>query len=156
MIEEIRGRLLAEVTALNQELHVVLPETLNKALEHGDLRENADYQAAVERQRVIAARLEQLRSRLHKLSEVDLSRVPIDRVGLGSRVTVRDLDTKQEEVYEVVIPDAVDLGDGHISVASPLGQALLGKKTQEVVTVKLPFARRRLRITNLITLHDVD
>jgi transcription elongation factor GreA len=156
MIEEIRGKLLAEVEALNQELHVVLPATLNEALEHGDLRENADFQAAIERQGVIAARLEHLRSRLHKLSDVDLSRVPADRVGLGSRVTVRDVDTKEEEVYEVVIPDAVDLRDGQISVSSPLGRALLDKKKKEVVTVKLPFATRRLRITNLITLHDLE
>jgi transcription elongation factor GreA len=156
MIEEIRRKLLAEVEALNHELHVVLPETLNKALEHGDLRENADHQAAIERQGVIAARLEHLRSRLHRLSEVDLSKVPMDRVGLGSRVTVRDVDTKEEEVFEVVIPDAVDVGDGQISVSSPLGRALLDKKTKEVVTVKLPFATRRLRITNLTTLHDVD
>jgi len=156
MIEEIRGKLLAEIDALNEELHVALPETLERALEHGDLRENADYQAAIERQGVIAARLEHLRSRLHKLSEVDLSRIPVDRVGLGSRVRVEDLDTKEEEVYEVVIPDAVELGDGQISVASPLGRALLDKKKKDVVTVKLPLARRRLRITNLITLHDVD
>jgi transcription elongation factor GreA len=80
----------------------------------------------------------------------------MDRVGLGSRVTVRDVDTKEEEVFEVVIPDAVDVGDGQISVSSPLGRALLDKKTKEVVTVKLPFATRRLRITNLTTLHDVD
>ncbi|KPJ86737.1 MAG: hypothetical protein AMS18_15300 [Gemmatimonas sp. SG8_17] len=156
MIEEIRGKLLEEVEALNHELHRVLPETLNKALEHGDLRENADFQAAIERQAVIAARLEHLRSRLHKLSDVDLSKVPMDRVGLGSRVTVRDVDTKEEEVFEVVIPDAVDLSDGQISVSSPLGRALLDKKKKAVVTVKLPFATRRLRITNLTTLHDVD
>jgi transcription elongation factor GreA len=155
MIEEIRNKLQAEVEALNHELHVILPETLKKALEHGDLRENADYQAAIERQGVIGARLEHLRSRLHKLSEVDLSKVPADRVGLGSRVTVVDLDTKEEEVYEVVIPDASSLEEGHISVSSPLGQALLDKKEKQTVTVQLPFGKRRLRVKKLMTMQDL-
>jgi len=154
MIEETRNKLLAEVEALNHELHVVLPETLKKAIELGDLRENSDYQAAIERQGIIGARLEQLRSRLHKLSEIDLSKVPADRVGLGSRVTVLDMDTKEEETYEVVIPDAVDVEDGHISVSSPLGQALLEKKVKNVAKVQLPFGSRRLKIVKLSTLHD--
>lgn len=154
MIEEIRSKLLAEVEALNHELHVVLPDTLKKALEHGDLRENSDYQAAIERQGVIAARLEHLRSRLHKLSDVDISKVPTDRVGLGSRVTVLDLDTKEEEIYEVVIPDAVDVAEGHISVSSPLGRALLDKKEKEKVTVQLPFGVRRLQVAKVVTMRD--
>jgi len=154
MLEEIRKKLHAEVQALNHELHVVLPETLKKALEHGDLRENADYQAAIERQGVIGARLEHLRNRLHKLSDVDLSKVPADRVGLGSVVTVKDLDTKEEEVYELVIPEAVELDDRHVSVASPLGSAFLDKKPKDVVKVTLPFGARRLKIIKLQTLHD--
>jgi transcription elongation factor GreA len=154
MIEEIRAKLAAEVEALNHELHVVLPQTLKKAIELGDLRENADYQAAIERQGVIAARLEHLRSRLHKLAEVDLSKVPTDRVGLGSRVTVFDLDTKEEEEYEVVIPDAVDIGQSHISVSSPLGQALVGRGVGDVTTVVLPVGTRRLEIRKVFTMHD--
>jgi transcription elongation factor GreA len=155
MIEELRERLHGEVEALNHELHVILPETLKRALEHGDLRENADYHAAIERQGVIQVRLEHLRSRLHKLSGIDISTMPADRVGLGSRVTVVDLDTKEELVYEVVIPDAVDLEDGHISVSSPLGRALLDKKVKNVVTVRLPVGTRRLRIKRLETVHDL-
>ncbi len=155
MIEQIREKLQAEVQALNHELHVVLPDTLKKALELGDLRENSDYQAAIERQGIIQARLQHLRSRLQKLSDVDLSKVPADRVGLGSRVTVRDLDTKAEEVYELVIPDVMDLDDGHISVSSPLGRALLDKKRNNVVSVTLPLGKRRLRILTLQTLHDL-
>ncbi len=154
MIEEIRRKLLAEVEALNHELHIVLPQTLKKAIELGDLRENADYQAAIERQGMIQARLEQLRSRLHKLSAIDLSKVPRDRVGLGSRVTVVDLDTKEEEVYQLVISDAMDVEAGHISVSSPLGQALLDRKKKEKVTVQLPFGALKLRIAKIVTLHD--
>jgi transcription elongation factor GreA len=154
MIEEIRQKLAAEVEALNHELHVVLPEALKKARELGDLRENGDYQAAVERQGFIQARLGQLRARLAKLSSIDLSKVPRDRVGLGSRVTVRDLDTKETEVFELVIPDAMDLDAGHISVSSPLGSALLGKTLKDTVSVQLPMGQRRLRIEKLVTLHD--
>lgn len=154
MIEEIRAKLQAEVQALNHELHVVLPATLKKALELGDLRENSDYHAAIERQGVIQARLQHLRSRLQKLSDVDLSKLPVDRVGLGSRVTVRDLDTKQDEIIELVIPDLMDPDKGHVSVSSPLGRALLDRKPKETVTVVLPMGKRRLRIAKLETLHD--
>jgi len=155
MIEELREKLLAEVEALNHELHVTLPDTLKKALEHGDLRENADYQAAIERQGVVAARLEHVRSRLHKLSDIDLTKLPEDRVALGSRLKVVDLDTNEEEEYEVVIPDAVDIEDGHISVSSPLGQAFLDRKEKDVVSVRLPMGTREMRIEKLETLHDL-
>jgi transcription elongation factor GreA len=154
MIEEIRAKLQAEVQALNHELHVVLPQTLKKAIELGDLRENSDYHAAIERQGVIQARLQHLRSRLQKLSDIDLTKIPADRVGLGSRVTVRDLDTKQDEIIELVIPDAMDIDKGHVSVSSPLGRALLDKKPKDSVTVVLPMGKRRLRIVRLETLHD--
>lgn len=155
MIEELKAKLMAEVEELNHELQVTLPNTLEKALEHGDLRENADYQAAIERQGVVAARLEHIRSRLHKLSDIDLTKMPTDRVALGSKLTVVDLETNEEEEYEVVIPDAVDIEDGHISVSSPLGRALMDAKEKDVVTVRLPMGSRELRIEKLQTLHDL-
>jgi transcription elongation factor GreA len=155
MIEALREKLQAEVKALNHELHVTLPQTLKKALELGDLRENSDYQAAIERQGIIAARLEHLRSRLHKLSDIDLSKVPADRVGLGSRVTVMDMGTKEEVVYELVIPDAVELEDGHISVSSPLGSAFLDRKAKDSVSVVLPAGTRKFKILKVETLHDL-
>jgi len=154
MLEAIRQRLSAEVEALNHELHVVLPEVLKKARELGDLRENGDFQAAIERQGFITARLSQLRDRLSKLSQIDLTKVPHDRVGLGSRVTVRDLDTKEDEVWELVIPDAMDVDQGHVSVSSPLGRALLDRKAKNTVEVRLPMGTRRLKILKLETLHD--
>jgi transcription elongation factor GreA len=154
MIEEIRAKLMAEVAELNHELNVTLPDTLEKAIAHGDLRENADYQAALERQGAAAARLAHIRSRLHKLSDIDLSQLPEDRVALGSKVTVVDIETNEKEEYEVVIPDAVDALDGCISVSSPLGRAFMDMKENDVVTVRLPMGRRELRIVKLRTLHD--
>lgn len=154
MIDEIKQKLTHEVEQLNHELNVTLPEALKKALQQGDLRENGDYHAALERQQFVHARLSHLRSRLAKLSQIDLSKVPNDRVGLGSRVQVQDAATKEREVYELVIPDAMDMDKGHISVASPLGRGLLDHKKGETVTVRLPAMTRKLKILKLSTLHD--
>jgi len=154
MIEEIRQKLTHEVEQLNHELNVTLPEALKKALAQGDLRENGDYHAALERQQFVHARLSHLRSRLAKLSQIDLSKVPNDRVGLGSRVEVQDTSTKEREVYELVIPDAMDMDKGHVSVASPLGRGLLDHKKGETVTIRLPAMTRKLKIMKLATLHD--
>lgn len=153
MIEEIRERMVREIEQLNRELHVVLPEALRKARELGDLRENGDYQAAIERQQFVQARLNHLRDRLSRISSIDLSKVPRDRVGLGSIVTVLDLETNDREVFELVIPDAMDLDEGHVSVSSPLGRALLDLKVGDEAGVQLPFGTRNLKIEKLQTIH---
>lgn len=154
MLEEIRAKLTREVEQLNYELNVLLPEALKKAIQQGDLRENGDYQAALERQQFVHARLSHLRSRLAKLSQIDLSKVPADRIGLGSRVEVVDLDTKERETFELAIPDAMDMDAGHVSVASPLGRGLLDRKEGEIVTIRLPAGVRRFRIAKVVTLHQ--
>lgn len=154
MIEEIKQKLTREVEQLNHELNVALPEALKKALQQGDLRENGDYHAALERQQFVHARLSHLRSRLAKLSQIDLSKVPRDRVGLGSRVEVQDAETKERETYELVIPEAMDMDAGHISVASPLGRGLLDHKRGETVSVRLPAGSRKLKILKVRTLHQ--
>jgi transcription elongation factor GreA len=154
MLDEIREKLSAEVAALNHELHVVLPETLKKARELGDLRENGDFQAAIERQGFVQARLNILRSRLSKLSQIDLSKIPADRIGLGSKVTVQDVDTKEKENWELVIPDAMDVDAEQISVSSPLGQALIDRKKGQTTTVQLPTGKRKLKILSVRTFHD--
>jgi transcription elongation factor GreA len=154
MIEEIKRKLAQEVEQLNHELTVVLPEVLKRAIRQGDLRENGDYQAALERQQFVQARLSQLRARLSKLSQINLSKVPRDRVGLGSRVVVEDLETGERVTYELVIPDAMDFEAHQISVASPLGRALLDRKAGDQVSVRLPEVTRKLKIVELETLHD--
>lgn len=153
MIEQIKQKLSQEVEQLNHELNVTLPEALKKALQQGDLRENGDYHAALERQQFVHARLSHLRSRLAKLSQIDLSKLPKDRVGLGSRVEVQDSETKERETYELVIPDAMDMDAGHVSVASPLGRGLLDHKAGETVTIQLPTVTRKLKILKVVTLH---
>ena len=155
MIEEAIKKLQSEVETLHHELNVTLPEALQKAIALGDLKENGDYHAALERQRFIQARLGHLTSRLTKLSQVDQSKIPPDRVGLGSKVVVRDMDTKKKETFELIIPDTVDIDDGQISVASPLGRALVEKKVGQVAEARLPYGTRKLKILKLQTLHDL-
>jgi len=154
MLEAIKQKLADEVGQLNHELQVTLPDTLKKALANGDLKENGDYHAALERQGFVRARLSHLRSRLAKLSQVDLSKIPTDRVGLGSRVVVADVKTGLKEKYELVISDAMDFDGEQISVGSPLGRGLLGKKVGEVALVELPSAVRQLKVLELKTFYD--
>ena len=108
MIEELKGKLQAEVERLNHEISFVLPKEIEKALAHGDLRENSEYKAALERQQFAAARLTHLRLRLSKLSGVSEDDIPRDRVGFGSRVTVQDLDTKRAETYALTLGEFID------------------------------------------------
>lgn len=154
MLDDVRKQLQTEVEALNHEISVTLPAALKKAIANGDLRENGDYHAALERQQFVQARLSQLRARLAKLSQIDLSQVPQDRVGLGSRVTVRDLKTRATEEWELVIPEAMDFDRGHISVSSPLGRGLVDRAVGDVAVVQLPAGERKLKIVALRTLHD--
>lgn len=160
MLEAVRQKLSDEVQRLNHELSVTLPETLKRALQMGDLRENGDYHAALERQGFVQARLSHLRSRLAKLSQIDLNKIPVDSVGLGSRVVVQDQVTKAREIYELVVPDAMDFdgdGDGaanQISVASPLGRGLLEHKVGDVALIQLPAGPRKLKILELTTFHQ--
>ena len=154
MIEELKRKLGEEVEKLQYELNVTLPAEIRKAVEHGDLRENSEYKAALERQQFVQARLGQLRSRLSKLSSIDVAQIPPDKVGLGSRVVVEDEKTKEREIYHLVFGDAVEFQEGHVSMASPIGRALLGKKIGETIILKLPAATRRLKLVELQTIHD--
>lgn len=154
MLDAIKKQLQQEVEALNHELSVTLPEALKKAIQLGDLRENGDYHAALERQQFVQARLSHLRQRLVKLSSIDLSKIPEDRIGLGSRVVVQDAATKEKETWELVIPDAMDVDAGQISVSSPLGRGLVDKKVGDVATIQLPGGVRKLKVVELQTLHE--
>jgi len=156
MIEAVRQKLQAEVEQLNHELNVTLPEALKKALALGDLRENGDYHAALERQQFVQSRLSHLRSRLSKLSQIDVTKIPLGRVGLGSRVVVMDLATKASERYEMVIPDLADFDGGQISVSSPLGRGLLDRKVGDTVSIQLPAGTRKLKVMELVTLHEQE
>ena len=155
MLEELKTKLDNEIERLTHELQVTLPEAIKKAVEHGDLRENSEYKSALERQQFVQARLNQLTRRRAELSKIDLSAIPSDRVGFGSRVTVRDMRTKDEETYTLVFGDYIDVDTGQISLASPLGQTLLGKAVGDEVTLRLPRGERVLRVESLVTLSEM-
>ncbi|MBW3628953.1 MAG: transcription elongation factor GreA [Gemmatimonadetes bacterium] len=155
MLDELKQQLDDEIERLTHELQVVLPTAIRKAVEHGDLRENSEYKSALERQQFVQARLNHLTRRRAELSKIDLAEIPSDRVGFGSRVTVRDLKTKDEETYTLVFGDFIDLDTGQISMASPLGQTLLGKKVGDEVALTLPRGERRLKIKELTTLPEM-
>jgi transcription elongation factor GreA len=154
MLEELKNKLGEEIERLTHELQITLPQAIQKAVEHGDLRENSEYKSALERQQFVQARLNHLTKRYGELSKIDLSDVPTDRVGFGSRVTVVDLRTREEETYTLVFGDYIDIDSGQISVASPLGQTLLGKKPGDQVSLQLPRGERKLKIKKLITLSE--
>jgi len=154
MIEELKQKLGDEVQRLQHELNVVLPNEIRKAVELGDLRENSEYKAALERQQFVQARLGQLRQRLSKLSSIDMAQIPADKVGLGSRVVVEDEATKSTETYNLVFGDSLEFEEGQVSMASPIGRALVGKGVGDVALLKLPTILRRLRITELVTIHQ--
>jgi transcription elongation factor GreA len=154
MIEELKRKLGEEAERLRYELNVTLPAEIRRAVEHGDLRENSEYKAALERQQFVQARLGHLTQRLSKLSSIDQSQIPEDKVGLGSVVVVEDEKTAKRETYSLVFGDAVEFEEGHVSMASPIGRALVGKGVGDLVILKLPAMTRRLKIVELQTIHQ--
>ena len=154
MIEELKAKLGDEVERLQHELAVVLPSEIRRAVEMGDLRENSEYKAALERQQFVQARLGQLRQRLSKLSAIDMTQIPADKVGLGSRVVVEDQRSGQRETYNMVFGDAEEFDESQVTMSSPIGRALIGKGVGDDVVLKLPALTRRLRIVELQTIHE--
>ena len=141
-----------EIGVLERELTQHLPKEIQRAREHGDLRENAEYQAAKERQRFVEARVSMLRSRVAELQLMNFSKIPHDKVGFGSRLTVREGD--KESAYELVMPEDANPDLGLISVASPIGRALAGKEEGDVVSAATPAGVRKFEILKLVTIHD--
>ncbi|MGD0136225.1 MAG: transcription elongation factor GreA [Bryobacteraceae bacterium] len=152
---DLKKKLEDEIAALDMELRVDLPREISKARAHGDLSENAEYHAAKERQGIVNMRLGQLRARLRELSMVDMSRIPKDRVGLGSTVTVLDLTKDEQITYQLLTSEEADVAQGRISTTSPIGRALLGKRVGDTVKVMIPGGTREIEIIQLTTIHDV-
>jgi transcription elongation factor GreA len=143
-----------EITQLDRELKTELPKEIKRARELGDLRENAEYQAAKERQRLVEARISQLQKRVSEISLMNLDRIPHDKVGFGSTVSLRD-PSGQTIVYQLVMPEDANVDEGMISTASPIGRSLLGKEEGDEVVVRPPNgAERRFEIIKLATIHD--
>src|SRR6267143_2140864 len=145
-MQDFKKKLQDEITALEYELHVELPKEILKARAHGDLSENAEYHAAKERQGMVNARLNQLRQRLAGLSMIDFTKIPHDRVGLGSIVVVLDTKSDEEITYNLVTSEEADAGSGKVSTSSPIGRALLNKTVGDEVKVQSPGGVKELEI----------
>lgn len=152
MLDEIRDKIETEIANLTQELNVDLPVRIKTAMEHGDLRENAEFKAAKERQAFVEARLNHLTSRMTELSKIDVNEMAYDRVGFGSRVKILDTGMDEEFTFTITAGDFIDLDAGQVSLASPIGQGLLGAKEGEDVTVSLPAGERIYKVLELSTL----
>ncbi len=153
-MEEVKKKLKAELDALEDELHFALPKEIQRAREWGDLRENAEYKAAMERQTIVQARLAQVRMRIEEVESIDISMLPTDRVAYGSRVVLFDIEKEEKVTYKLVTSEESDPENGHISTVSPIGQALIGKEEGDEVKVKTPTGWRSFEISRLTTVHD--
>jgi transcription elongation factor GreA len=155
-MEQLKKKLEEEIAALEIELRIELPREILKARAHGDLSENAEYHAAKERQSYVSARLGQLTSRLRELSMIDMSKIPHDRVGLGSTVVVLDMIKDEKIRYKLVTSEDVDVAKGMISTSSPIGRGLLGKVVGDEIKIQIPGGVRQMEIIELYTIHHVS
>ncbi len=154
-MDQLKKKLQEEIAALEYELRNELPKEILKARAHGDLSENAEYHAAKERQGYVNARLNQLKSRMAELSMIDMSKIPHDKVGLGSEVVVLDLNKDEQITYRLVTSEETDISKGRISTSSPIGRGLLGKEVGDVVKIQIPGGVRELEVVKLTTIHEL-
>jgi transcription elongation factor GreA len=151
----VLARLKRELAELKHELTFKLPKELEAARAHGDLSENAEYEAAKNRQDFVRSRIAQLEGRVRELSMYNISSIPNDVVAYGSRVTVED-DNGEAIAYEIVFPEEVDAAKGQISLSSPIGRALLNKTVGDEVVVQTPGGKRSYQIIELVTLPQLQ
>ncbi|MEC7740564.1 MAG: transcription elongation factor GreA [Gemmatimonadota bacterium] len=152
MLEEIQTKIEKEISKLMHELNVDLPVRIRIAREHGDLKENAEFKAAKERQAFVEVRLGHLTTRMTELSKIDLTDLAYDRVGFGSRVKIHDMESEEDFVFTITAGDFIDLDAGQVSLESPIGRGLLGVKEGEDVTIQLPAGQRLYKILSVSTL----
>jgi transcription elongation factor GreA len=155
-MEAVKKRLEDELEKLQGELHFSLPKEIQKAREFGDLRENAEYKAAMERQSMVQARIAQVRTRLFEVDSIDLTKIPTNSAAYGSTLILFDLEREEKIQYKLVTSEESDPENGLISTVSPIGQALMGKEEGDEVKVKTPNGWRNFEISRLKTIHDKE
>ena len=142
-----------EIRALDRELKLELPKEIKRARELGDLRENAEYSAAKERQRLVESRISMLKKRVAEIAMINVDRIPSDRAGFGSTVHVIEKGG-EKLVFQLVMPEDADATKGLISTTSPIGHAFLNKEPGDSVKVTTPGGMREFEIVRLLTIHD--
>ena len=153
---DLKQRLEDELKQLDYELRTELPKELQRAAALGDLRENAEYESARNRQDYLRLRIASLRKRLADLSMIDFDRLPRDRAAFGSRVLIYDIDREEEITYNLVMSEDADAEKGLISTTSPIGKALINKAIGEEIEVRTPNGVRHFEIISVKTIHDLD
>jgi transcription elongation factor GreA len=151
---DIKLKLQTELDDLESELRVHLPKEIKRALEFGDLRENSEYHAALDRQNMVKARIMELRQRISEIASIDVSKVPRDKASYGSTLILYDGERDEEVTYRLVTPEESDPQQGFISTTSPVGRSLMGKQAGDEVVVRTPAGARNFEIRQLTTLHD--
>lgn len=151
----IVDKLNEELEELSRELRVDIPKELQKAAAYGDLSENAEYDAAKERKAFLESRISQMQKRISAMSSININAIPKDRAGFGSRLHLLNLDSDEEEIFQLVTSEEVDPEKGLISVSSPFGKALMGKKEGDDVEIKLPSGSKEYEVIKLITIHNL-
>jgi transcription elongation factor GreA len=154
LTSNVKQKLQAELDGLESELRIHLPKEIKRAREFGDLRENSEYQTALQRQTMVKARIRELRQRMSEVASIDLSRVPRDKAAYGSTLVLYDAQRDEEVTYRLVTPEESDPPAGLISTVSPIGRSLMGKEAGDEVVVTIPSGSRRFEIRRLVTLHD--
>ena len=155
-MEAIKKKLQGELEKLERELHFELPKHIQHAREFGDLKENAEYKAAKERQSMVQARISQLHQRMIEVDSIDLTKIPLGSAAYGSTVILYDLEKDEKVKYKLVTSEESDPENGLISTVSPIGQALMGKEEGDEVKVKTPNGWRNFEISRLRTIHDQE
>jgi transcription elongation factor GreA len=153
MKDRILKRFNEEIAALERELKVDLPKEIQRARELGDLRENAEYKAAKERQEIVNARMAMLKKRVGEISLLNMDRIPHGKAGFGSTVELRD-ENGETIVYQLVMPEEADAAKGMISTSSPIGRAILNKEEGDEVSVVTPSGNRTFELIKLTTIHE--
>jgi transcription elongation factor GreA len=153
MKERILKRFNDEIAALERELKVDLPKEIQRAREYGDLRENAEYKAAKERQEIVNARIAMLKKRVGEISLMNLDRIPRGKAGFGSTVHLRD-ENGDMITYQLVMPEEADPDKGMVSTSSPIGRAILNKEEGDEISVVTPGGAREFELVKLTTIHD--
>ena len=153
MKERLLKRFQEDIEKLERELKMELPKEIQRARELGDLRENAEYQAAKERQTYVNARIAMLSRRMNEIALMNMDRIPHGKAGFGSTVTLIE-STGQRIVYQLVMPEDADAEQGLISTSSPIGRAILTQEEGDEITVSTPLGTRSFEIVKLVTIHD--
>ena len=153
-LKQIKQKLQEEINALEHELNVDLPKEIAVARAHGDLSENAEYKFAKERQGFVNARIGQLKRRMGDLGMLNLTNIPTDRAGYGSRIIVLDTQKDIKVEYKLVSTEEADVEQGLISTTSPIGKALLNKKVGDEIQVVTPAGQKEFEVVRLVTIHE--